>query len=872
MTMVCAPAGFGKTTLLARWTTTLLEQKNIVAWLSVDAEDDDPEQFAAYLVAAFCRVSTQVGQQAHQLLTHDMLTRVDTVVSVLLNEIAACKRDVSLVLDDVDRLSSKPVLALVSRMLRYAPDNLHVLFGSRGDPAMLFGQLGSPERLTRLGVEDLRFSVEDAHTFFSKSGRIALDRSSVELLNSATEGWVAGLQVASLTLRAPSDAAKVAKSLTGARLGTDAYLDEAVLSYLPPPILDFLLRTSILDRLGAGVCDAVMGKGARSWQRLEWLEQHNVFIRPLDEERQWFRCHALMVDALRRRASRQLADELPLLHRRASQWLAAAGLWQEAVKHALAEGNLENAAQWVENCAMAMVEHGDAHTLLGWIAKLPPALIQRNLRIRTARALALAAAMENTAAAEEIESVAARIANSRGKAREKAEAALPEVNAVRALIAITNDESERSLEFGRAAAMSASSSGHWVTRLAMTAQIHGLSYAGQLEEARKVWRLTASTDDNPTPVFENAYREYLFALALLVHGEMAEALRFCEGVLPGIEQIIGRSSGVAAGFAGFLTSIYYERNDLSRARAIITERATVPMDSCPPSGLMRLMRTSARFLARDGDMDAALAIIEERRQLAVTRNALRLQVNCDAETVRILLLQGQLARARRIAEASSKTVPMLCAGRAGTFLETRATHAMLLARVLIAGNEAERAPAILATVRDEIAAHGWKYLDGSLSALLALAFERGDMHQQACVELDRALKLGASAGMINTFVDEGEPMYALLRRFMESSPASTTRAHAALVERLFAAFDGQGEPSPAESGDRVASAADVLSARELEILTCVARGLSNKEVARELQVTAETVKWHLKRIFDKLGVGSRIEAVQIGLQLSRRPD
>jgi LuxR family maltose regulon positive regulatory protein len=615
-----------------------------------------------------------------------------------------------------------------------------------------------------------------------------------------------------------------------------------------------------------------MGKRARSWQRLQWLEQHNVFIRPLDEERQWFRCHALMVDALRRRASRQLADELPLLHRRASQWLAAAGLWQEAVKHALAEGNLENAAQWVENCAMAMVEHGEAHTLLGWIAKLPPALIQRHLRIRTARALALAAAMQNTAAAEEIESVAEQIANSRGKAREKAVAALPEVNAVRALIAITNDDSERSLAFGRAAAMSVSSSGHWVNRLGMTAQIHGLSYAGKLEEARQVWRLTAPTEDNPTPVFENAYREYLFALALLVHGEQVEAMQFCEGVLPGIEANVGRSSGVVAGIAGFLTSIYYERNELSRARAIITDRAAVPMDSCPPSGLMRHMRTSARFLVRDGDPDAALAVIEERRQLALTRNALRLQVNCDAETVRILLMQGQLARARHIAHESSRTVPPLCEGRAGTFLETRATFAMLIARVLIADNEAEHALTILATVRDEIAAHGWKYLDASLSALLALVFERSGMHQQACVALDRALTLGASAAMINTFVDEGEPMHALLRRFMQSSPISTTRAHSALVGGLFAAFDGNDEQSSAESGDRVAIASDVLSAREVEILTCVARGLSNKEVARELQVTAETVKWHLKKIFEKLDVGSRVEAVQIGLQLSRRPN
>ncbi|OMG71018.1 hypothetical protein BW685_23340 [Burkholderia ubonensis] len=412
VTLIIAPAGFGKTTMLSEWCEVLRTRHQLVAWLSLDSDDDDPDQFGAYLVAALNRGTGGVGQHAERLLRKDPLTPGRTVVSVLLNEIATCGKKVFLVLDDFDRLVSAPVRAAVSRLLRYAPDNFHVLLGARAEPGLALASFQAQGQLLRIDESDLRFSADDAQAFFARAGTATLDRPAVELLHDATEGWIAGLQLASLSLQDATDAAKVARDLAGNRFGIDAYLDDAVLARLPPAVYQFLLRTSILDRLSPGLCDAVMGANARSWEKLDWLESHNLFTRALDDERQWFRYHALMSDALRRRAARELADEMPKLHRRASQWLAAERQWPEAVRHALAAGDAQQAATWVEHCAMALIDHSDVSMLLSLIGKLPRHLVESRLRLRLANALALAFLMHTPEAGSMLQSVKAELARS----------------------------------------------------------------------------------------------------------------------------------------------------------------------------------------------------------------------------------------------------------------------------------------------------------------------------------------------------------------------------------------------------------------------------------------------------------------------------
>ncbi|SDR59735.1 LuxR family transcriptional regulator, maltose regulon positive regulatory protein [Paraburkholderia tuberum] len=865
ITVVTAPAGFGKTTLLAGWCEALSQRKHVVAWLSLDAEDDDPQQFCAYLVAAFARASAEIASQAQQILNNDPLTPIRTVISLLLNGIAASGRRVFLVLDDADRLTAKPVLAITSRLLRYAPENMHILLGVRGEPALIVGQFRAPEELVRIDVDDLRFSIADAQAFFDRTGTVPLDRTSVELLNEATEGWVAGLQLAALALRDVGDAAKVAGALVGVSSGIDSYLNDTVLAHLPLHMLKFLLYTSILERLAPELCDAIMGKGSGSGGELDWLERHSVFIRPLDETRHWYRYHALLSDALRRRLLRQMPQHVPLLHRRASQWFAGARLWPEAVRHALAAGELEQAAQWVENCATEMLERGELNTLLGWIGKLPPDVIQKRLRLRLTKAWALVFSIQPDAASREVAAVNNEFFRGRRKDTSMVEeAALAEINAVSALIATMVEESERALELGRAAQASMAPTAPWVQRCAQFAQLFGLMHRGRFDQIREIRDAVGErVEQGQEPDYSDMFRRSSFGVAAFMHGELSESRRIFEAMFHRIEKAWGHSSSCATWAASCLAAIYYECNELPEARRMIAGRTTAALETSPLTGLMRHILSAARLLWRDGEMGSALAILEDGRQAAVTRHWLRLKLALDAETVRLLLVEGNVAQARQIADALSKSVPMMCEGRTGCAVDTWTSYCLLQARVLIAGDRADEAVTLLTPLLDTLAATGRRYSEAVVSLLFSCALAQCGASEKALGALERALRLGRQSGMINSFVDEGPPVRALLQQFRLAS-ANVSTAETAYVDRLLTAFDAFGN-SPAASPAHVEAvplSPDVLSAREFEVLECVARGLSNKEIGRSLKLAPETVKWHLKNIFEKLDVNSRIDAVQ----------
>ena len=873
LTVVIAPAGFGKTTLLAEWCEVLRAKQHLVAWLSLDAEDDDPQQFGAYVLASLSRAPNGVGRHAEALLRNDPLTPGKTVISVLLNEIATCGWQVFLVLDDFDRLTSEPIRATVSRLLRYAPENFHVLLGTRSEPSLALGQFRTQEQLLRLDAADLRFSADDAHAFFAQAAGVALDRPSVELLNDATEGWVAGLQLAALALRQTGDASRVARDLASSRFGIDAYLDETVLTQLPPPMLQFLLRTSILERLGAGVCDAVMGAGALSWETLDWLEHHNVFIRALDAERHWFRTHVLLSDALRRRAAQQLSAELPTLHRRASQWFAAEHLWPEAVRHALAGGELQQAATWAENCAMALLDRSDVRTLLGWIAKLPHELVSERSRLRLAKAWALALSLRTDEATQVVPALASDVARTRddsSRAEGDHDAALQaEVSAVSALIAGLDDDSPRSLELGRKAAASPLPAPPWVRRFAETAQVFGLLYDGQFDEVRRMRSVaTVAPGNGQSPIYAEVYRASMFGLSSLVEGRLPEAVQIFESALAHAEGAVGRNSAAAALPAGYLAALHYEGNDLTRAQQMVNDRTTIAVGACPLGSLLHYCRAAACLHARRGDLGAALVILGEAREIAASRRWMRLRAGCDAEAVRLCLRQGWLDQSQQTADALQAAMPGQLPAPMGSFLETWASYCSVRARLDIASDRPDQAAALLDDLRGKLAAAGMKYLEAGTSLLLALALEQGGAQQAALASLARALRYAQTNGMINSFVNEGEPVRALLLGWRHDG-VELTGIDAAFLDRLLAAFEDNAAPVAAAGAGAARNMSDVLTAREIEILDHTSRGLSNKEIGRALQVAPETIKWHLKNIFEKLHVSSRVEAVQSGLAFPR---
>lgn len=871
LTVVMAPAGFGKTTLLAEWCETMRARDHHMAWVSLDSEDDELQQFGAYMVASLCNGPSGVGRHAADLLSNDPLTPAKVVVSALLNDIAACGRQIFLVLDDVDRLASTAVRATLLRMLRYAPENFHMVFGTRSEPMLALGQFGTDESLFRLDIEDMRFSADDANQFFAAASRGSLDRRSVELLTQATEGWVTGLQLASIALGRSADTAQVARDLAGARGKIDAYLNDAVLAQLSAPMLQFVLRTSILDRLGADVCDAVMGAGARSWEKLDWLEQQNLFIRALDEDRQWFRFHALMADALRRRLARQFPVELPGLHRRASHWFAGADLWPEAVRHALSAGEMQQAATWVERCAMELVDRSDVRTVLAWIGRLPGELVVGRPRLRLAKAWALVLSLQTAEGAQVVQELARDFEGSAGRERHSGQEAdptlAPEIHAVSAMSAVLSDDLPRALELGRAAAQ-AGPAPPWSRGFAHAAQIAGLLYEGRFDEVRGMAQAGGDVaGDARGLIFAEVYRESMFGLSAMLEGRLDDGVRILESALAHAERAVGRDSAAAAVPAGYLSALCYERNDLLRTRQLVSGYAAIAMEASPLGSLLRYCRAAARLYSRSGDSASALLILEEGRQIAISRQWLRLRAGCDAEAVRLHLHNGQFDQAAELATVLQAAMPQAWPSPSGTFIETWASYCELQARIDAAGRRHDQAAAMLGDLRVKLAATGMAHMHARASVLLALVLEQGDSRDAARASLEDALRYAHRSEMIGTFVDEGAPMRAMLRDWRHLN-AGRAGIDGAFLDRLDAAFDDTSAAVPVAAAARGRSEG-VLKEREREILEQLSHGLSNKEIGRALRLSPETVKWHLRNIFDRLGVSSRIEAVQIGLGLVR---
>jgi LuxR family maltose regulon positive regulatory protein len=867
--VVIAPAGFGKTTLLAQWCETLRAAGQVTAWLSLDQDDDDAQLFGAYLVAAFRAASDAIGERAEALLRDDPQTPVAHVFATLLNEIAACGRSAVLVLDDFDRVTSRPIRALVARLLRYASPNLVLLLGVRGEPDLPLGPLRAERRLLWIDASELRFSRDDAQAFFAQAAPVALDRASVELLTDATEGWVAGLQLAALGVRDAGDAARIAGDLAGSRLGIDAYLHDEVLRRLPDALQRFLLRASILDRLCGGVCDAVVG-GVQGARQLDWLERHNVFIRALDDERRWYRMHALLSDALRRRAALDLPDELPALHRRAAAWFAQQELWPEAVRHALAAGDVRDAADWVQAIANALIDRSDARTVLGWLSKLPRDVVTGRLALRLVECWAYVFLMRVSEARNALRALEADLGA--GRHRDDPAAADPatavELDALHAAAAGFGDDSVRSMELGALAARGAQARPH-VARIAETALLFGLAYDGRFDDIRRMRSVVqAAPRAAETALYGDVYRASMFGLGALVEGRLAEALRIFEAALESAERAVGHDSAAAALPAGYLAGLYHERDQLERLQQVTEGRAGLVMQTCPLGSVLRYTRAMARLAARRDDADAAHLVLNESRELALARGWQRLRAACDEESVRLHLRHGRLELAEPIVDELEAAVAAPPPLPMGSSLETWASACSARARLEMAQGRAQAAAERLAPLRGLLGTGGMRHLDACTALLLALAHERAGAREPALCALDDALRYAAEAAMLGSLVDEGEPLLRLIEAW-RADPAHSRGCDAAFVERLRAAFGTATPARPAHQPQR--AAVELLSARELEILQHIARGLSNKEIARALRVAPETIKWHLKNVFEKLDVGSRLEAVEIALGDAARP-
>ncbi len=869
--LVCAPAGFGKTTLLGEWIQSLPEGEGPaprVAWITLDEGDNDPARFSAYLVAALRQLDEAVGQASTGALALAGSLLHEAQLVELINQLAALPQTLILALDDYHRVTSQVIHDAVTFLIDHLSENLHLVLATRGDPPLPLPRLRARGQLTELRQSDLRFTATEAAAFLNDVMGLDLWPEDMDALEARTEGWIAGLQMAALSLQAqPPDLTGQARSefiraFAGSHRFVLDYLVEEVLERQPPALQQFLLKTSILERLTGALCDAVLGDElpvsdfAGSQAILEHLEDSSLFIVPLDHQRQWYRYHRLFADLLQQRLARSLPDSLAALHRRASAWHEQHGLMAEAIDHALAAGDHERAAALIEESVEATLMRSEITTFLNWVDRMPDESVRRRPTLCFFHAWAL------LMSGQSLDLVEQRLQDMLAvqESPESADMAAGRLAALRAYLMLFQADMPHAAELCQQAFDLLPESEvflrnvvAWILSLARLAD--GDPRDGR-QALAEVARMGQESGNRLIAVAALCYQAKLQARQGLLH----RAREILERALRLATDFQGRRLPIASEPLIGLGELQREWNHLDAAAGYLTEGLELAgqwselaaFDAYFPLARVRLAQ---------GDRDGAHQALETAQQIARRSQATEIDDLVAALQLAYLsAMEGDIAAALRWAERRglfSVGVPERDDTHHLIDARLRKYEQIVLARVLILQGQASEGLALLEVLLAEA-----RHLDRvdliiEIQILRALAFQAVGRADQAIAALAQALSLAEPGGHLRTFLDEGEPMATLLRQ------ASAQGVAPAYVTQLLAAF-GEPAPSGREAGPASSTAqplVESLSQRELEVLRLLAAGMSNPEIASELVVAVSTVRSHCKSIYGKLNVHSRWGAV-----------
>jgi LuxR family transcriptional regulator, maltose regulon positive regulatory protein len=866
--LVCAPAGFGKTALLADWAR---RGQRPVAWLSLDEADNDPVRFWRHACAALDRVRPGDGDRVAALLQGLPPTSFEAVVTSLVNELAGVTEEVVLVVDDYHLIQASPVHQSLGFLLEHLPACLRLVLASRADPPLPLARLRARGQLAELRERDLRFTPQEAAELLRTAVGPGLPAAAVAVLEDRTEGWVAGLQLAALSLRGRVDIAAFVAGFSGSHRYVLDYLAEEVLDRQPEPLRGFLLQTSVLERLCGPLCDAVTGR-TDSQQLLERVERANLFLVPLDEVRCWWRYHHLFADLLRARLQREQPERLPGLHQAAAAWCQQHGLVDEAVRHALGAGDAVWAARLVERYFDARYGAGEDATLRRWLQALPEELVRSRPRLCLAQAYGALLSGRLEAVEPLVADAERALADQSDQPQEPYEPSVGRAASVlanlptaiplaRAMLARMRGDAERTTEFAQQALTQLTDADRTLRSFAEYSLAVADWLRGRVVEAEQALSgLVAEQRAAGARYVAQLYHD----LGQVQHarGRLGAALGTYRQLLE-VAAAPGQPALPAAAIAQVgMAEIYYERGELNAA----LDHATQGVEVSRQLGWARPLVAGLAILAwirhAQGDRAGALAAMREAGRVERPAAAMVGLLNpVLAVRARLALAHGEVADAaggfqqRGLGVDDEPSYP-------------REREYLVLVRVLLAEQAPERALGLLQRLHAQAAAQGRTGSVIEARALQALALSAGGDQAAGLAALAEALTLGAPDGYRRVFVDEGPPMAALLHKLLADRRQQRLGAAGAVpredLARLVDAFEQAGLPvrPPARRGGVVvAGLVEPLSARELEVLRLLAAGTPNRAIAEQLVVTQETVKKHLSRIFDKLGVANRTQAV-----------
>lgn len=865
LTLVSAPAGFGKTTLVTEWVQTKGQDPAspfTVAWLSLDEADNDPTRFLNYFVSALDRIDglDGLGEQALAALGAPKPPPPQMVLTLLLNELAAIQHPITLVLDDYHLIESQAIHDALAFLLENLPPQFHLVISTREDPLLPLARLRTRGQLAELRAADMRFTRGEAAEFLNQVMGLDLTREDIAALESHTEGWIAGLQLAAISMQGQKEPSRLIQSFTGSNRLVLDYLIEEVFSQQPEDIQQFLLQTSVLDRLSGPLCDAVrFGNGQppggleNGAAILETLDRANLFVIPLDYERQWYRYHHLFAGLLRQRLAVTQPQLVADLNLKAAAWYEANGYLPDAIQHAFAGGDIKTAARLIENGALAALERSDFGFIFNSVARLPGAALESApwLFVYHTWALVLTGQIED--ASQNLEDTAWLLEAVSGDpaSHERMKGYLA---GLQALIYSWQRDHRKVVEFADQV-IKYLPRDHWIN--GYCAMMVGVDfwYAGNLAAAKEAFKgaeaVGRASGNKRVSVTSVMYLGHTLEL----EGDLHQAVQLYQDAFQFVTQN-GREIPLAGYLHFELARVLYQLDELDsscqhlqeciRLCQLLADERVANMGYC----LLARMH-----LARE-DYAGAEDAVRKSEQFIRSPEIIYDMRGVEYPRVRLWLKQ------RKFAELEA----WLGDGWRRTFedlnFKTRLTYTMH-ARVLIAlgRQHPERtylqdALSLLDVLFDMAGSNGWRLKLVEILVLQALAADAMGVVDRARSKLVQALDLAEPESITRVFVDEGPAMAHLLYEALAQGISPR------YVQHLLAAFP---EVEPGGTGRSMTQISDnewiePLSERELEVLQLIAEGLTNQAVASRLYLSLNTVKAHTRNIYGKLGVTSRTQA------------
>lgn len=848
LTLLSAPAGFGKSTLLAQWAAAAGQP---VAWLSLDEMDNDPARFARELAAALETAGLRLAGDVHALLQARQPLPPQAILAELLNSLNDRTEPFALLLDDYQAIDAAPVHAAVTLILDHLPPAVRLLIATRADPPLPLARLRARGLLQEIRARDLRFAIEECAAFLNELRGLGLSTEQIAALEARTEGWAAGLHLAALSMQRHPDPAEFVRDFSGSHRYVLDYLAEEVLGRLPPATHAFLLETAPLTRLSGPLCAAVLGwddadAASRSQALLEELERSNLFLMPLDEQRSWYRYHPLFADLLRARLQQSQPGRLPVLQARAAAWCAREAaaakdehLAREAIAYALAARDFALAAGVIETHALAWLMRGEWSAFLDWVAALPPEVVSVRPRLLLYRAATLGLRGQATAAAQVLRQ-AERLVESMEPAPERAQLQ-GYIAAIRVANADAAGDVPRALALAREALDRLPAYDFMNRTTALFALGHAHFLQGDLAAATEAWSAARHTGETTANLYAILLATAQLGKIHRIAGRLVQtAAEYREALERGAA--LGGRRFLGTGLVRIcLADILREWNQIETAEHEVLEGLAIEQPYGNGSTLAFGHVTLARVRQARGDLAGAGDALRKALDLIKAAQIYpEIAAQARAAQVAWWLAQGDLASAVahvHALEPAEATAPEI----------VRELDELVHARVQLAQGEADAAARRCAQLARAAEPAGRRGRLVEILAVQALAHHACRHASHARLALVGALALAAPERYTRVFLDEGTPMAELLATMSAAE-------HAAYVQELLAAFGRGPAAIPA-------APAAPLTLREIEVLRLVAAGMTNAEIAQELVVAIGTVRAHTAGIFRKLDVRNRTEAV-----------